>query len=132
MGVAPYRAMAVGNQEDPPEVKAFTECSELLYTTIENPESLAWKLFSVRLISKETRTKANQQSQTREYKMTTLLEALETQIVANPRNFYEILKVMPSEQLKAKLSTAGKNTKIQYHIGGGTGGRKGALSSPQI
>ena len=94
--------MATGGV-DTPEASAFVECCAMLFEVIDNPESLAWKLYSKGFISDETRNRATQQTSTREERVTVLLAAVEKQIRVNPKRLYNLLEILSADKSTASV-----------------------------
>ena len=73
---------------------------------IQNPTSLANRMFSADLLSRDTRRRISELPLT-EQKVSTLLDVTETMIILNPQNFYkfvvELEKDSPMQHLCDKL-----------------------------
>ena len=100
--------MATGGGSVSAEAEGFRKCSELMYNAIDDLESLAWSCFSKGMISSETRSKVGHRSFAKGEKANILLEAIESKIKTSPESFYQLIEILPDDQLKGKLLEAGE------------------------
>ena len=83
------------------ESEAFRKCSADLIKEIEDPELLAWELYSSNVISKKQVDEVSMAGQSTVQRKTRLLSAVGDQIAPNPAKFQNLLKVL-SEQPSLK------------------------------
>ena len=83
------------------ESEAFRKCSADLIKKIEDPELLAWELYSSNVISKKQVDKVSMVGLSVAHRKARLLSAVGDQIAPNPAKFQNLLKVL-SEQPSLK------------------------------
>ena len=92
------------------EFEAFRKCSSNLIRGIQDPELLAWELYSDDVISQTVMDKVSMVGLSSVQRKTRLLNAVRLQIATDPTKFQNLLKVLRNQpQLKdvaEKLKTA--------------------------
>ena len=92
------------------ESEAFRKCSADLIRGIQDPELLAWELYSDDVISQTVMDKVSVVGLSSVQRKTRLLDAVRLQITTDPTKFQNLLKVLRNQpQLKdvaEKLKTA--------------------------
>ena len=74
--------------------KTFRKYSAQLFTAIQDPEVLAWELYSEAIISQAVRDSATNTMHERGVRTSKLLEAVESQILLDPNTFDVFLSVL--------------------------------------
>ena len=87
-------ASANGGESVNPAGKTFRKYSAQLLTAIQDPEVLAWDLYSVDIISQAVRDSATNTMHERRVRTSKLLEAVESQISLDPNTFDVFLSVL--------------------------------------
>ena len=101
------------------ESEAFRKCSTDLMREIQDPELLAWELYSDGIVSETVMDKVSVVGLSSVQRKTRLLSAVRVQIATDPTKFQNFLKVLRNKpQLKdvaEKLKTA---YEIQHEVDG--------------
>ena len=89
------------------ESEAFRKCSANLIKEIEDPELLAWELYSSNVVSKKQVDEVSMVGLSAGQRKTRLVSMVEDQIVVDPAKFRNLLKVLkkhpPLEDILGKL-----------------------------
>ena len=97
--------MATNSQpQETPEYRTFRLHYDRLYHAIQNPLSLATRLFSQGIVTSEVKEEMSVLGRSRLDKNNTLLIAVETQIRTDPRVFYVLLATLNEDHSMQSLA----------------------------
>ena len=103
--------MATGGGESfNPAYKAFREHSDDLHTVIQDPEDLAWKLYSKDIITADEREAACYRMHGRSMRTSSMLSAVESKIEVDPGKFDVFLSVLAKQPSMSDLCKRMRDT----------------------
>lgn len=101
---------AAGGENFSPAYEAFRKHSADLFTTIQDPEVLAWELYAENIIPASVRDAANYVMHERGARTSNLLIAVESQIKVDPGMFDVFLSVLAKRPAMSDLCGRMKGT----------------------
>lgn len=98
-----------------PEVRAFRESFEALYKAIQDPGSLAVRLYSMNLITSEVRDETFALSLSHQERTSVLLGAVEQRIKYTPESFHQFVHAL---EVDPTLKSDASNLVRKYRVYG--------------